>query len=160
MEVFFDFLDGKRPIHAVEDDDQRAQPNPVDYLSLTEREAAKLLAGRVEVRLSDDMEFYLNTHAKRDDAKFSANARRVFDGLMNVLGDKCFESVNRTDATAYVDAELARGSATTSFRRRLSTVVAVFTRYAREHELSRPNPFAELKIGGRATTRKSASFSP
>ena len=33
VEVFFDFLDGKRPNHAVEDEDQRAQPNPVEYLS-------------------------------------------------------------------------------------------------------------------------------
>ncbi|WP_411563832.1 tyrosine-type recombinase/integrase [Pseudomonas shirazensis] len=154
VEVFFDFLDGKRPNHAVEDEDQRAQPNPVEYLSPTEREAAKLLAGRVEVRLSDALEFYLNTHTKRDDAKFSADARRVFDGLMNVIGDKPFESVTRADARAFVDAELARGSATTSVRRRLSTIVAVFTRYAREHELSRPNPFAELKIMGEGNDSK------
>lgn len=85
MEAFFDFLDGKRPSYAVDDEDQRRQPDPVGYLSPTEREAAKLLAGRVEVRLSDALDFYLNNHSKRDDAKFYADAHRVFTGLKTCL---------------------------------------------------------------------------
>ncbi|MBC3483932.1 tyrosine-type recombinase/integrase [Pseudomonas sp. SWRI77] len=161
LEAFFDYLDVKRPAEQYDDEDDHGRGQPSDHLTPVESEATKLLAGTVKQRVSDATDFYLSTHPKRDEAKFSTDARRVMDGLTKVIGDKPFESVTRADARAFVDAELARGAVTTSIRRRLSTIIAVFTQFAREHEIAKLNPFSGLKIVGEGKdTKERLPFSP
>jgi len=154
LEAFFDHLDAKRPAEMYDEEDDQGTGLPTDHLTPVESEAAKLLAGTVKQRVSDATNFYLSTHPKRDEAKFSADASRVMGGLTQVIGDKPFEAVTRADARNFVDAELARGAVTTSIRRRLSTIIAVCTQYAREHEIAKPNPFSGLKIVGEGKDTK------
>jgi len=154
LEAFFDYLDGKRPVHAYDDEDDQGTGMPTDHITPVESEATRLLAGTVKQCVSDAFDFYLRNHSKGEEKKFAADARRVMTGLIDVVGDKPFEFVSRADARSYVDAELARGSATSSVRRRLSTIVAVFSQYAREHEIERTNPFSELKIMGEGSDSK------
>ncbi|MDI9776939.1 tyrosine-type recombinase/integrase [Pseudomonas putida] len=161
LEAFFDYLDAKRPAEMYDEDHDQGTGHPTDHLTPVESEATKLLAGTVKQRISDATNFYLSTHPKRDEAKFSADARRVMDGLTKVIGDKPFEAVTRADAGTFVDAELARGAVTTSIRRRLSTIIAVFAQYPREHEIAKSNPFSGLKIVGEGKdTKERVPFSP
>jgi integrase len=116
---------------------------------------------KAEDALSDALELYLKWHEKRDDDEFVEYTRRTFKTVIAALGDKPMSEFNRADARAYVTHQMKpKGSSktvtTTTVRRRINTLKAVFGFYLREKEVNRTNPFSGLSIPneGQDTTER------
>ena len=137
---------------------------PSDYLSPVEAMALNLYTGTQTTTphkptLSDALELYLSIHPKRSSPKFITAQRRFF-GTLIAAGDKPFNDFTRQDARAYLDASLLTTKTTTA-RRRLNVISAVFATYIRENNLQTPNPFASLPIPKQGHDAvKRVSFTP
>lgn len=142
---FFDRLENKLFHHAGADQDRYDNATPADYLTPVEQAAFKALQGKQLPTLTDALELHLAIHPQRDDTKFTTYQRRAFATLIAVTGDKSMADFKRTDARAYLDASLL-ATKTTTVRRRLGVMSAVFATYIRENDLPTPNPFASLQI--------------
>lgn len=147
-DVFFDKLQDRHERYAGGDREVYEAALPTDYLPAVELAALKLLKGTPEPdKLQDALELYLSVHPKRDNTTFSLYSRRAFATLIEVAGNREVAAFKRADARAYLDATLA-SSKTTTVRRRLGMLTAVFATYYREKNLATPNPFAKLAIAG------------
>ncbi|MDP3192613.1 tyrosine-type recombinase/integrase [Rhodoferax sp.] len=142
---FFDRLENKLHQYAGTDQDRYDNATPADYLTSVEQAAFKALQGKQLPTLTDALELHLSIHPQRDDTKFTTYQRRAFATLTAVTGDKNMADFKRTDARAYLDASLLT-TKTTTVRRRLGVMSAVFATYIRENDLPTPNPFASLQI--------------
>lgn len=148
VELFHDALDLKRERFARDDEEVYRNAQPKDYLTPVELEAWQRLYGTAPKTLNDALEMHLEIHAKRDDVKFTAYQRRSFATLTTIVGNMAFEECDRATARRYLEAMLASGKTTSTVRRNMNTITAVFNTYIKENNLHRTNPFAGLSIAG------------
>lgn len=152
-DVFFDRLKDKRHAYARSDEDVYENANHADYLTPVEHAALKALQGSQLPTLSDALALHLSIHPQRGNTTFVVYQRRAFDTLIAVTGDKAVADFKRPDARSYLDAALLTVK-TTTVRRRLGVMSAVFATYIRENDLTIPNPFASLPIDREGHDRK------
>lgn len=145
IELFLDLVvDPKRDKAAQGDDELHKTISPHDYLTTTEAEAYKLLCTAPKLLLSEALSIYLSGHQKKNDEVFKRYVTRIWTKFVEILGDIAFESVTRANANEYVEKLLATGNKTTTVRRSLNTVKAVFNVVLTEREL-RQQPRQKLK---------------
>lgn len=154
-EQFFDAVDNARFGYAKGDEDKYENAELTDFLPVVEASAYKALTGKQKFTLSDALNLHISFHPKKDNATFVTYQRRAFDTLLAVTGDKPISEFKRLDARAYLDAALLTAK-TTTVRRRIGVLSAVFASYIKENNLSTPNPFAGLAIAkeGHDSTRR------
>ena len=161
VELFHDALDLKRERFARDDEEVYRNAHPEDYLTPVELEAWQRLYGTAPKTLNDALEMHLEIHAKRDDVKFTAYQRRSFATLTTIVGNMAFEECDRATARRYLEAMLASGKTTSTVRRNMNTITAVFNTYIKENNINRLNPFAGLAIAGEGKdTVKRVPFTP
>lgn len=148
LDQLHDYIDQKRARYAGGDERTYRGADPDEYLSPVELEAGRRLHGTRRATLQDAFSVYLQTHRKRDEVKFTRFARRVFDHLISVTGDKEIAAFTRLDARNYVESCLGQGSKTGTIRRRLNTITAVWRAYRLERDPATVNPFESLAIPG------------
>lgn len=128
------------------------QSPPIDSLiaSLITKAQAhpQTLPGPPGLTLNEALELYLKIHPKALNGTFVTYTRRTWLKLVRFLGDKQLVDVTRDEANAFVRHELEAGAKTTTVKRVLSTVKAVFNLAIVEKSLSTPNPFNKLLIPG------------
>lgn len=161
VELFHDALDLKREQYARNDGEVYRNAHPKDYLTPVELEAWQRLYGTAPKTLNDALELHLEIHAKRDDVKFATYQRRSFATLTTILGNMAFEECDRAAARRYLEGMLSRSVTTSTVRRNMTTIAAVFNTFIKENDLHRPNPFAGLQIPGEGKdTVKRVPFTP
>ena len=145
VSLFRDSLDATRAAHAAGDEavyfDKTAS-----FLAPHEAEAAQLLSGIAEPRLSAALEVYLKTHKNRNVLKFTKHIRARFTQMVSLIGDKAIDDTKRADGHEYAEKLLATGVSTSTVRRYIKAIQAVLTVYLREKEIVRINPFASIPI--------------
>lgn len=146
VELFHEEMDLKRMAHAAGNEQEYRSATPSDYLSPVEREAWQRLHGTAPKTLSDALELHLGIHVKRDDAKFLIYQRRSFATLTTIVGNMAFADCDRATARRYLEAMLSKGLTTTTVRRNMNVITAVFNTYIKENNLHRTNPFGGLAI--------------
>ncbi len=149
IELLLDQIDRKRERWADQQDDPEAaykNPEPDKYLTAVEIEAGRRLFGKKQPVLSDALDFYLQTHKNRNNAKFVEYQSRAFGNLIEAVGDKPVVSLTRADVRLYVDKAVSNGQKTATVRRRLNVMSAVFSKWVIENSLTIANPFARIEI--------------
>ena len=160
IELLHDEADLKRMRHAGGDEIVYLEADSSEYLSPVEMEAARRLHGLNKPTLSDALDLHLKVHPKRGNQRFVDYQRRAFAGLIAVTGDKAIDDFRRADARAYLDATLLKVK-TTTVRRLIGAVSAVFATYIKENDLTRTNPFASLPIDAEGhDAEKRSPFTP
>lgn len=145
VRLLHDEVDDKRMHFAGGDERLYRKAEPSDYLTPIEREAGRRLHGTTAKTLNDALELHLEIHPQRDNARFAQYQRRAFSSLIAVTGDREIDTFKKADARTYLESVLPKVK-TTTVRRRLGVLSAVFATYIRENDLTRTNPFAELSI--------------
>lgn len=138
----------KLETYAAGDEETYREAVPQDFLTPTEAAAVALLNVKPELLLSESLDIYLDGHKKANDAKFRTYTLRIWNTLIAAIGDKPFMEVSRADVNAYRDYVLAKGNKTTTVRRQINVIRAVFSVVIREKELSKHNPFEAVRIAG------------
>lgn len=141
-------IDPKREVYADGDDSTYRTASPSEYLSAKEAEALRILRTAPKLNLSESLNIYLKGHQKGSDEKFKTYTKRVWDKLIEILGDIPFESVTRASANEFVEKLLATGNKTTTVSRAINVVRAVFNVVLVEKEINKSNPFLKLRIAG------------
>ena len=157
LESFFSHLEGRLEDYADDQPDAEEAYRTAsadEYLSNTERRAWEMVTTTNPFLLSDALQLYLDENKKNGQAGFAKLAmytRRVWAKLIDLLGDKAFTAVTRDDARAFRDA-LRAGMRTTSVRRCLNVVVAVFGVAILEKPVkNHDNVWEAIKIPGEGT---------
>lgn len=157
LESFFSHLEGRLEDYADKQPDAEEAYRTAsadEYLSNTERRAWDMVTTTNPFLLSDALQLYLDENKKNGQAGFAKMAtytRRVWSKLIDLLGDKAFTAVTRDDARAFRDA-LRAGMRTTSVRRCLNVVVAVFGVAILEKPVkNHDNVWEAIKIPGEGT---------
>lgn len=149
IELFLDLVVApKRDKAAQGDDELHKTISPHDYLTTTEAEAYKLLCTAPKLLLSEALSIYLNGHEKSNDEVFKRYATRTWNKLIEILGDIPFESVNKDATNEFITKLLATGNKTTTVKRIINSVKAVFNVILKEKELTKNNPFDSPRIPG------------
>lgn len=132
------------------------------YLSPVELQAVKLLNGEEHQTFGEDaFNLYIADSGKASKQKFVSDARRAVESFLSATGgDRPIEQVTREDVKAYIKAELTTGKKTTTIRRRLKSLRAIYAHWLREKEIERSNPFSELKIEGEGEDSKKRNTLP
>lgn len=141
-------VERKREEHAQGDEDTYRSSNPTEYLTPVEAEAFKLTLKAPRLLLSESLEIYFKGHVKAKNEAFRTYTQRSWDKLVATLGDIPIEDVTRADANLFVEKTLATGVKTTTVRRTLNDIKAVFNVVITERELSKANPFIKMRIAG------------
>jgi integrase len=147
LDAFFGDLESKRDSHARGDEDRYDDPVQ-DYLKPTEVAALELLNRKPELLLSEAVGIYLDGHKNANVERFRKYTYRIWKTLADAIGDKPFMEVSRADANAYRDYVLSRGNKTTTVRRQVNVIRAVFAVVIQERELNKVNPWNALRIAG------------
>jgi integrase len=105
----------------------------------------KIMNARVGHRFSDALAIYLRKNRGRE-PRFAENARRVYGIAYDILGNRPLSEIKRTDGRIILETLLARGMKTSSVKRYLATLSAIFSAAILEYELSQRNPFSALEI--------------
>lgn len=166
LEYFLDTLERKRREYAeYAGPERRRYPREVaaerydhpveNYLKPSEVAAVQLLKEEPPLLLSDAVSVYLEDHPKANDARFSTYTLRVWNTLIDALGDKPIMEVGRADANTYRDRRLAKGNKSTTVRRQIGVIRAVFAVVIREKELGKVNPFESVRIANLGEDAKS-----
>lgn len=156
LSLFYDRLNDKRAAYAgqQEEAEEAYASAPLSaFLSKPEADAVRLLSGASCFLLSDAVEVYLEEHHKRGKDgfdKLETYTRRVWAKLIKALGDKVFSEVSREDARAFRGQLLAHLK-TTSARRNINVVKAVFAAAIREKSFNIPNVWDSLTVAGLGT---------
>ncbi|WP_150108722.1 MULTISPECIES: tyrosine-type recombinase/integrase [unclassified Methylobacterium] len=121
-----------------------------DQWTPAEREAVRLAKedpGKPRALLSDALAAYLQNHDKGNQPKFVADTKRSLGHVFTLVGDFPLNTYERKHANAVRDGLLKEGNKTTTVRRHLNSIRAVFNFGLREYNLrSHGNPFEGLKI--------------
>ena len=117
------------------------------------RRIVKAHAPPPEHHFSDALAIYLRKNRGRDD-RFVENAKRVFARVKDVLGDRALSKIKRSDARLVLDSMLAENLKTSSVRRYLAVMSAIFSAAILEFELGLRNPFSSLEIPNFLEDRK------
>lgn len=148
VDHFIGLLQRKEEAYLQGDEELYHSATPEDYLDPAEVEALRLLNEVPKFRLSNALEVYLSGHQKKNDDKFQAYTKRVWDKLISLIGDKEFEQVTRADANEFVSRRVGEGAKTTTVDRQVSVIRAVFNVVIIEKEIAKTNPFLSLRIAG------------
>jgi integrase len=97
------------------------------------------------VRLSDALERYLQEHKRGQDVRFIRDARRAIGLVTDIVGDKHLEEYTRDHARTIREA-LMPGHSTSTVRRRIESINAIFNFGRREFDVTCLNPFERLAI--------------
>jgi integrase len=127
-----------------------------EFLSPAEFQAYEQLSDPQAVRLSDALMIYFKHHQKGADAGFVAKVTRDWNTLMQFTGDIRFSELSRQQVYGLVDLLKAAGKKTSTIRRTLNALGAVFRSVNRERELGQRDPFEELKIQGEGDDEEKA----
>jgi integrase len=119
----------------------RAGVDQTVYMSLIQR----VSRARVGHLFSDALAIYLRKNQGHEE-RFVENAKRVFGIAKDILGDRPLSEIKRADARLVLDALLARGLKTSSVKRYLATLSAIFSVAILEFEVDLRNPFSALTI--------------
>lgn len=161
VDLLHDHIDSKRMQYAGGDEWLYRDAAPEDYLSPVELEAGRRLHGTAPVGLNDALDLHLAIHPQRENTTFVKYQRRVFATLTAITGDKAVAAFERADARRYLETSLATKVKTTTIRRRIGALRAVFSTYIKENNLPRQNPFAGLAIPGEGNdSKKRVPFKP
>ena len=148
VDLFIESFHDRRAKYARGDEEIYWNALPEEYLDPVEVEAVQLIFQAPKFFLSDALNVYLNNHLKKDDEKFCSYVQRVWNKLIEIIGDKEFEKTSRVDANEFVSKRLDEGPKTTTVDRQISTISAVFNVVITEKELTKANPFLKLRIPG------------
>jgi integrase len=151
-------VDPKREAHAKNDEDVYYNAPPSDYLTPLEEEVGTLLReGLDTVRLSDALALYWKNHRRSGDPAFVVGVERDWNKLLAFVGDIPVVDLSRAQARQFIEHLTKQGLKTTSVRRNLNHIVAIFKAAIREAELTKQNPFEALRISGEGEDAKAAS---
>lgn len=145
-DAFFDRLDQKRMQLARGDDEAYGELAPAEFMSPVELAAFRKLREEDQPLLSDALELHLSLHPKKANASFVSYQRRAFASLLSVTGDMAVSSFTRDHARQFITASLERGNKTTTVRRLMGGMRAVFTTWRLERNKDLANPFERLAI--------------
>lgn len=123
IDQFIDLLQVKQEAYAQGDEEIYLNAESEGYLDPVEIEAVRLINEAPKFRLSDALDIYLNGHLKKNDEKFCTYTRRVWNKLLEIVGDKEFEQVTRADASSFISKRLSEGSKTATVDRQISTIM-------------------------------------
>jgi integrase len=139
-------IEPDREAYADGDEQAYQRAKPEDYLSPVKMEALKQLFGEERFLASDALELYLAQHDRGKSPKFWKDINLAFSRLYEVVGDLPIASYRRDHVRVLRDWMLKEGNKTTTVRRRLGVIRAVFNTAIRERELAIPNVFENIKI--------------
>ncbi len=149
IELLHDEMDAKRIRFSGGDEAAYRSARPEEYLTPVELEAGKRLHGVKKPSLQDALDLHLSLHKKRDNKTFTTYQRRAFKTLTDAVGNKDMVDFSREDARKYIEKTLTKGKvATSTIRRRLGAMKAVFTTWRLERDPKSTNPFEKLSIAG------------
>jgi hypothetical protein len=94
-----------------------------------------------EHHFSDALAIYLRKNRGRD-GRFVENANRVFARVKDILGDRAMSKIKRADARIVLAEDLK----TSSVKRYLAVMSAIYNAGVLEFELDLKNPFSSLEI--------------
>lgn len=141
--------------YAAGDEETHRDAVPADFLPPVELQALKMMQGRKPAAvLSDALSLYLAEHDKRDDPKFTGYIRARFDELLSFKGDVPLAAFTKEDARSYVESLLTRSIKTTTARRYVRGLAAVFSYWQQERDATFRNPFATVRIRGEGKDAK------
>ena len=100
---------------------------------------------RAEKKFSDAFAQYLKKHQGRGET-FARKANQAFSTVKDNLGDKAMSQIKRADARQVLDLMLAQNLKTSTVRRYINTISAIYSVGILEFELNLKNPFAGLTI--------------
>ena len=100
---------------------------------------------RAEKKFSDAFAQYLKKHQGRGET-FARKANQAFSTVKDNLGDRAMSQIKRADARQVLDLMLAQNLKTSTVRRYLNTISAIYSVGILEFELNLKNPFAGLTI--------------
>ncbi|MCE1184278.1 MAG: hypothetical protein LWW92_01555, partial [Rhodocyclales bacterium] len=149
LDALFAPMQEAREAYAGDCEDTYRNADVSEYLTPVQCAALGLLKPKADT-LHDALEVYLSCHQKGDSEERRTYAARVISGFIEVVKDKPVLEIRRGDVRAYIAYERARGVKTTTVRRRLNDLRAVFERYTLEKELTATvgNPFEKHTIRG------------
>ena len=152
-------VEPKQDRYANGDEDVYREAPPSDYLTPLELEAGKLLREELDttVRLSTALALYWKNHRRSGDPEFVVKVERDWNKFVSFLGDIPILDLSRAQARRFIEHLTEQGLKTTSVRRSLSHIVAIFTSAVREAELTKQNPFERLHIAGEGEDAKAAA---
>jgi integrase len=151
-------VEPKQDRYANGDEHVHREADPSEYLKPIELEAGRLLReGLDTVRLSDALSLYWKNHRRSGDPEFVVGVERDWNKLMSLVGNIPVVDLSRAQARQFIEHLTEQGLKTTSVRRNLNHVVAIFRSAIREAELTKQNPFEGLKISGEGEDAKEAS---
>jgi integrase len=123
---------------------------PESFYNPIEKEAVRLVMEDPQKRrvlLTDALRVYLKTHDKGEQEKFARDTQRAIDHVVAAAGDLPLSAYRREHATAVRERLLATGVKTTTVRREINRIKAVFNVGLIEFDLgSVKNPFEKLRI--------------
>ena len=102
----------------------------------------------IVVTLDDAVETYLANKGQGRDKNFEKVVRLAQRMMVTAAGNREIESYTREDARAFVRSLQATSVKTSTIRRRIDTIRAVFEHIFIEQEIEKRNPFARLSIPG------------
>jgi integrase len=142
--------------YAAGDQDLYDEAEIQDFLSPAEFQAYQQLSNPDAFRLSDALGIYLKHHQKGADPVFIAKVSRDWNTLIQSTGDIQFQELSRKQAYALIDALRTNGKKTSTIRRTLNAIGAIFRSVNTERELGLRDPFKELKIQGEGNDEEKA----
>jgi integrase len=151
-------IEPDRESYADGDEDVYSRALLEEYLTPVKIEALRQLHGDNQFLASDARELYLSLHDHRDNPKLLSSLKFAFDGLFECIGDLPVHSYRREHANQFREWMASEGYRTSTIRRRIGVVKAVFNVAIRERELPIPNVFLKVRIpdlGKDAVKRKS-----
>lgn len=164
LEYHTDFFDQKYHAYAAAKglDEWTLQQNPdiikeSDYLSPVERRALQILkaGSHPSRRLSDALDIYLKTHRSADNKKAMDRAKRDWGQLTDLVGDIALTDLAREHGRAFVTQCLSKGMKTTTARRAVNSLNAIFNVGVRELDIKGAGaPFSDLPIANEGKDAK------
>lgn len=127
-----------------------------DFLSPAEFQAYQQLSTPDAFRLSDAIGIYLKHHQKGADPRFIAKSSRDWNTLIQSTGDIQFHDLSRKHAYVLIDTLKVNNKKTSTIRRTLNAIGAIFRSVNIERELGLRDPFKELKIQGEGDDEEKA----
>jgi integrase len=123
-------------------------PSVQEYLTPFDKELIRVANGEEAPKcLSDALTHYLKEHPKGAQKKFSEDAKRAIDAVLKTVGDLPISAYKRANAEAVRDAILETGVKTTTVKRRIRSISAVFADGIKAFDLNLPgHPFQKLPI--------------
>ena len=108
--------------------------------------AIDVAPNEVHSSISDALELYIRLKGAGRDHVFAKTSARNVGYLIESIGDIDLSSIKPVNAGQFRDHLIARGLASTSIRRVLSSVKAIYNLASKELGIANPNPFAGIFI--------------